>query len=727
MLGSGIFVLPGLAASMTGPSIWLAYLVAAFCVLPAALSKAELATAMPTSGGTYVYVERAFGPWAGTIAGVGLWFSLVLKSSFSLVGLSAYLSVIINVPLQVSALVILTAIVFLNIAGVKRVGKTQQIIMSFVFLSMLIVILPAFTVVNSDAYWPFLGDGYAGFFTAVAFVFVSYTGVTEISAVAEEVKDPDKSLPRAILISLSVVAVLYALVSFALVGVLPFEELVKDIHPIYTLASVIGGVPLGYFIAIIGVVTLASMANTGLLTSSRFPFAMSRDQLFPSFFCSLHPQFLTPVWSVLFTGGVMVICILCLDVMHIAKLASAFKVLMFIFANASTIVFRETGVQWYSPKYRSAFYPWMQIFGIVSGIFLIFLLGLEGLAAIGAMVLGGSAFFFLYGKKRVHRKSVLRLYGRRALALFLGGRKVLGKKSYQDDTGELAERSSGVLRHFQGGPIRFESLMKKAAVVVPLYGKEHSPETLAEIGSALAEGEKVEVVHIKEFPYQTSLDAVLDEDLLIQSLTRRIKAMAEDKAVDVEFDAVVTHDLVSTVHNISNRSHCKWLVMGWRGREASSLLVSNPIGWLITHLSCNLALFKDAGVRYIRRILVHARQDENCDLVTETADSLASIYKAQLTFIRVATPEMSEATKQEQLEFMEALQARCNNPSSIILAESDNRISGVVEESAAHDLLVFGAAQEKHFVDVMFGRNTDRLTEEAPCSVLRLATPAKGN
>ena len=86
MLGSGIFVLPGLAAAKTGPSVWLAYLIAAICILPAALSKSELATAMPSSGGTYVYIERAFGPIFGTIAGIGLWLSLLLKSSFALVG-----------------------------------------------------------------------------------------------------------------------------------------------------------------------------------------------------------------------------------------------------------------------------------------------------------------------------------------------------------------------------------------------------------------------------------------------------------------------------------------------------------------------------------------------------------------------------------------------------------------------------------------------------------------
>ncbi len=82
MLGSGIFVLPGIAAAKTGSSIWLAYLIAAICILPAALSKSELSSAMPKSGGSYVYIERAFGPIMGTISGIGLWISLLLKSSF---------------------------------------------------------------------------------------------------------------------------------------------------------------------------------------------------------------------------------------------------------------------------------------------------------------------------------------------------------------------------------------------------------------------------------------------------------------------------------------------------------------------------------------------------------------------------------------------------------------------------------------------------------------------
>ena len=149
---SGIFVLPGLAVGITGSSIWLA-LVAALCILPAVLSKSELATAMPKSGGTYVYIERAFGPLFGTIAGIGLWLSLLLKSAFSLVGLSAYLYVLIEVDSSLTKFIALSALLFillLNIFGVKKVEKTQLVIVSISLLSLLFIIFLGLTLLTQN-------------------------------------------------------------------------------------------------------------------------------------------------------------------------------------------------------------------------------------------------------------------------------------------------------------------------------------------------------------------------------------------------------------------------------------------------------------------------------------------------------------------------------------------------------------------------------------------------
>ncbi len=162
MLGSGLFVLPALAMLQMGGGdqpvggVWLAYLVAAVIVLPAAISKSELATAMPTSGGSYVYVQRTFGPMFGTISGLGLWANFMLKSAFALIGFKAYLWVIedivgINIDIEIAALVLLALIVGINILGVKRIKKVQTpiVLISVTYL----LVLCAYALATVDMNW----------------------------------------------------------------------------------------------------------------------------------------------------------------------------------------------------------------------------------------------------------------------------------------------------------------------------------------------------------------------------------------------------------------------------------------------------------------------------------------------------------------------------------------------------------------------------------------------
>ena len=159
MLGSGIFVLPGIAFDLTGPSLALAYLLAAICILPAAVSKSELATAMPTSGGTYVYIERTFGPLAGTVAGLGLFLSLLLKAAFALVGFAAYLMVVADVPIQLAALSLLGAIVLLNIFGVGKASSFVSIIVITSIVSLGALGVTSFFNIEESHLKPFMLHG----------------------------------------------------------------------------------------------------------------------------------------------------------------------------------------------------------------------------------------------------------------------------------------------------------------------------------------------------------------------------------------------------------------------------------------------------------------------------------------------------------------------------------------------------------------------------------------
>ncbi len=709
MLGSGIFVLPGLAAAKTGSSVWLAYLLAAVCILPAALSKSELATAMPSSGGTYVYIERAFGPFMGTVSGIGLWLSLLLKSSFALVGFGAYLSVIVNIEAGFTkyvALVFLMLILLLNIFGVKKVGKVQIVIVtiSLITLGLLLVFgLPQVTPVLLD---PFLLDGNLGLASTVAFVYISYAGVTKVAAIAGEIKNPGINLPRAMLLSLVIMTTIYVFVAFVLVGNLPLDALRTDLRPIYTAALLFGGKQIGYLAAIVGVITLISMANSGVLAASRFPFAMAIDELLPKFMGKIHAKYLTPVVTIVLTCLVMAMVILFLDVEKIAKLASAFMVTMFILVNTCVIVLRETAAQWYNPPYRSPLYPFVQLFGIMSGIALLVLLGFGPLLAVGSIFVLGAIIYFFFGKKAT-RTGILRKYGHRPALYLLYKRKDHKKITYRNN-------QQSALQNLDG------KLASNAGVIVPLLGNERSPEMLVEIGAAINKKKSIQAVNITEVPNQTFLDAIVEENPKLISLERRLTRLAESRHIAIDFEAAVTHEISDTIHELSGQVNCDWLVMGWNGREHNGILVSNPIGWLLTHINSDFALFKDNGVRHIGKVLLALRPGRKDKNFIAVADRICQFYNASLTVFQVVATATSADRIEEMREASEKLLQKAQSKSEVIILKDDDSISAIAKTSASYDLLILGTPQKDNWLSVLFGTGKDKFTENSACSVLRL-------
>ena len=321
---------------------------------------------MPTSGGTYVYLERCFGPLAGTVAGLGLWLSLLLKSAFALVGFGAYLNLLAPradpVP---TSLAILAFIVLLNIAGVGKVSGVLMAVVGACIAVLGMLYAPAVLTVEPRLLTPLLPNGIEGLLAGTALVFVSYAGVTKVAAIAEEIDRPGRNLPQGIIVSLLSVSLLYSLTAFLLVGNFPLEVLGGHLRPIHLLAQKVGGKGLETLVAVVAIATMSSMANAGILAASRFPFAMGRDSLLPSFLGSLSGRFLTPVNAILLSGAIVGVAVAKLDVLGIAKLASAFILMIYMAENAAVIVLRETRVQWYRPSYRSVLYPYTQIFGVL--------------------------------------------------------------------------------------------------------------------------------------------------------------------------------------------------------------------------------------------------------------------------------------------------------------------------------------------------------------------------
>ena len=125
MISSGLFILPGIASAEVGPALFVSYIVASFFAIPTVLSQAELVTAMPKAGGDYFFIARSMGPAVGTIGGLATWFSLTLKSAFALLGISAYMALLVHVPKELIAVLFCVLFMFVNLKGAKHAGRFQ--------------------------------------------------------------------------------------------------------------------------------------------------------------------------------------------------------------------------------------------------------------------------------------------------------------------------------------------------------------------------------------------------------------------------------------------------------------------------------------------------------------------------------------------------------------------------------------------------------------------------
>lgn len=463
MFSSGFFLLPGLATAKAGPAAVLAYLLAGVLILPAMFSQAELATAMPRAGGTYYFLDRSLGPLAGTVGGLGTWLALVLKSAFALIGMGAYLVFFFDVPIKPLAVALTLAFAVLNVVGAKETSGLQRLL-----VAILVVVLAFFVVqglaevasmertVLRERFTPFAPYGWGTLVSTIGLVFVSYAGLTKVASVAEEVQNPDRNIPLGMILSLATATVLYVVGVFILEAVLDPEELRSDLTPIATGAQAFFDWLPGqwglYLIVAAAIAAFASTGNAGILSASRYPMAMARDLLVTPRLARLGASG-TPTLAIWVTAALMVVAIVALDVESLAKLASAFQLVIFALVNVAVVVMRESKIDAYVPGYHSPLYPWTQIVGIVAPIVLITQMGALALwLTLGTVLLSlGWYAYYVHPNAAVEREgAIYHLFAR------------LGQRRYDGLDGELR----AILKEKEMNDLMpFETLVAQAAVI----------------------------------------------------------------------------------------------------------------------------------------------------------------------------------------------------------------------------------------------------------------------
>ncbi|MCK4248531.1 MAG: amino acid permease [Candidatus Omnitrophica bacterium] len=407
MISSGLFILPGLAFAKAGPAVILAYIIAGIFCIPTLLSMAELTTAMPKAGGDYFYIMRGFGPLLGTVSGFSTWFSLSLKGAFALIGMGAYLSMVTNVPLNIIALLCCLFFIALNLMGAKEAGRFQVFLVLGLLGVLFVYILWGMPTINPLNFSPFFSKGLGPVFATASFVFISYGGLTKVAALAEETKNPGRNLPLGMILSIVVTSLFYALVIFVTIGVSDPAHLKDSLVPISDGAGAFGGNVFKAIISVGAFLAFISTANAGIMTASRYPLGMSRDKLLPAIFQKISSKSKTPYMAILFTGAFMISAILFLRLELLVKVASSILILLYLFANLTLILFRESKLASYRPKFHAPFYPYLQILGILGGGFLLIEMGTFIVFLTMAFLLLGVIWYKVYAQKRASQDSAL--------------------------------------------------------------------------------------------------------------------------------------------------------------------------------------------------------------------------------------------------------------------------------------------------------------------------------
>ncbi len=480
MFSSGFFLLPGIAAAETGPSLPLAYLVAGLLVVPTVLCVTELAVAMPRAGGPYHFYRRALGPTAATIGGVGLWVALVLKSSFALEGIDAYLALVVDLPAGIVGVALAAAFTVLNIAGAR-----ESAVIQVGLVALLLVVLVAFVVAGgvetvgvgddrlTERFTPLFSGGVLGVLAATGIVFVAFAGLPQVASVAGDIRDPARTIPRGIIAALAVATAVYVTGTAVLVATLDPDELRDNTTPIATAAETFGvrfAVPL---VVIAALAAFASTGNAGIMSASRYPLALARDGIVWARFARVNDAGV-PVAGVLVSGAAIAVVVTTFDVEGIAKLASAFVLISFGMMNASVIVLRRAHIPGYKPSFRVPWSPWLPAFGVLTSIVLVVDLGPMPVGAALTLVVGGTAWHRWTRRGEHDRSGALTALARRR-----GRRLTAGDIARLQESGPRAEDAA---------PEHLERMVARR--LNPGVGR---PELHRAAASELAETESVSV------------------------------------------------------------------------------------------------------------------------------------------------------------------------------------------------------------------------------------------
>ncbi len=381
IIGAGIFVVTGIAASLAGPALLLSLLIGACIAAFTAISFSELAAFIPKEGGGYEFAHELISPFAGFITG-WLWLlsNVVLGVAVS-IGFASYLAHFIPLDVNLIAPLACIAVTLINYLGVRESSLINDILVVIKLLILTFFIALGIGAVKLSNFSPFMPNGATGVMQGAALIFFAYTGFARITIISEEVREPQKTIPQAIILALGISTVMYMLVSFTAVGLVGYGEIAGSGSPLAD-AAMSESRSAAVLISIGALVATMSVLLTTLLGLSRISFAMARNNDLPGLFTKLHPKRATPYNTILVFGIGMTVLAAFANIKQAAAVSNFAILLYYAVVNYAAL------------KLEKSIYPRIfPAFGLITCVMLLFFLARDALIIGVFALLAGMLYY----------------------------------------------------------------------------------------------------------------------------------------------------------------------------------------------------------------------------------------------------------------------------------------------------------------------------------------------
>jgi APA family basic amino acid/polyamine antiporter len=408
IIGTGIFVLIGVASGIAGPAVILSFIIAGFVALLTGLSTAELSSFIHESGGSYIYTTKAFGAFPGFVVGWMKSFDYIVGASAVSVGFAAYFTYFVGIPATTGTLVIVGTIwplvlMLLNIKGIQEASWTNNLLVALKILALMVFIFVGasalFASGNFSNYHPFFPQGFNGVMSGAAIIFFAFIGFNTIAVMAEEVKDPEKNVPKAILFAFAICTLIYIGVSIVAVGIVNWQLLGASSAPLeFALKTVTDNIFILQFVAISALFATTSVIMASIMGGSRALFAMARQRVLPDVLSTISRRGV-PMFTILICG-LVISGIVLVTGGNLDWLASIFNfgtLLTFFFINLSLLRLRKTMPD-ARRGFKVPFYPYTPVFALISCIVLAFYLNANAVMTACVFLVVGILVYYLNRK-----------------------------------------------------------------------------------------------------------------------------------------------------------------------------------------------------------------------------------------------------------------------------------------------------------------------------------------